>query len=556
METVLSQAYCQIWDNSFLGVLIIDKEGIIRYMNRLLILTDDLQGEEILGKRMVDFYPLERDCHMSIQTAKTGKPIINKTIVYYTHKRKLVNSLSSTFPLISNHGVEGVIHFSLNLQTSEKLLKSSASRAILLHESGEPAKDCPEQSADDKGTGTPKTYTFRSLIGEEMQFKNAITYAKSAARTDFSVFIWAESGCGKELFAQAIHADSARRKKPFVPINCAAIPDNLLETTLFGTAKGAFTGAMEKPGLLEEAEGGTLLLDELNSMSLELQAKLLRAIQEKRIRRVGALQEVPVDVKFIATCNIPPSRALDENKIRTDLFYRLAVVVLEIPPLRNRTSDIPLLCDHFLERWRDRFAPLSIASMPSPSSSSSPQSISTISVSDAVYELFTTYPWPGNVRELEHTLKSTLPLLQGGHTIEPAHLSDYFMNNYRRLTKSESYRHTLDNQTGSFRDHFMNPPDGSLHPIKHQDVEPTPLGWKGGAPLNLTLFSDFELPLNSQNREKICLNSTLKNIETLYIERALKKAGYNISKAGRFLNLSPQALRYKVKRLGIHIPVE
>ena len=508
-------------DNSFLGVLIIDREGIIRYMNRLLLLTDDLQDEEILGKKMVDFYPLERDCHMSIQTAKTGKPIINKTIVYYTRKRKLVNSLSSTFPLISDKTVEGVIHFSLNLQTSQQLLETHASQDALLL--GSEIKSQPIQlpKAELKAQRS-ETYTFASLIGEETQFKNAIAYAKSASRTDFSVFIWAESGCGKELFAQAIHADSARSGKPFVPINCAAIPDNLLETTLFGTAKGAFTGAMEKPGLLEEAQGGTLLLDELNSMSLELQAKLLRAIQEKKIRRVGALKEIPVDVNFIATCNIPPSQALEENKIRTDLFYRLAVVVLEIPPLRNRTSDISLLCDHFLKKWRN------------------PLPLSPISISDAVYDIFTAYPWPGNVRELEHTLQSTLPLLHDTHLILPEHLSNYFMSNYRRLTDQDEHRHVLS--------HISSGRSSQIDQIP--TPKPTPI------PRDLTVFSEHELSLSSKKTGKICLNSTLKNIETLYIERALKKAGYNISKAGRFLNLSPQALRYKVKRLEIHVPVE
>ena len=519
METVLSPAYRQLWENVFLGVLIIDRDGLIRYINRLLMLTDDLQDEEILGKKMVDFYPLERDCHMSIQTAKTGKPIINKTIVYYTRKRKLVNSLSSTFPLISDEAVEGVIHFSLNLQASQRLLETHSSHETLLLGSDTELQSPRSFSQAEGAHEGPSTYTFASLIGEETQFKNAIAYAKSASRTDFSVFIWAESGCGKELFAQAIHADSERSNKPFVPINCAAIPDNLLETTLFGTAKGAFTGAMEKPGLLEEAQGGTLLLDELNSMSLELQAKLLRAIQEKKIRRVGALKEIPVDVKFIATCNIPPSQALEENKIRTDLFYRLAVVVLEIPPLRNRTSDIPLLCDHFLKKWRN------------------PLSLSPISLSDAVYDIFTAYPWPGNVRELEHTLQSTLPQLHDTHFILPEHLSDYFMGNYRRLSDQDGHQHVFSHSSPHV-------------PSQTDTPQPAPPLKKNAA------FSDYELSLSSGEVGKICLNSTLKNIETLYIERALKKAGYNISKAGRFLNLSPQALRYKVKRLGIHIPVE
>lgn len=498
LETVLSPAYRQIWDNSLLGIMILDKEGTVLYINRLLVRTDDLQDADILGKKMVDFYPMDKGRHISIQTIRSGEPIIKRTILYYSHKNKLVNSLCSTFPLYSEGKVEGVIHFSLNLQISQHLLEQHECKETLqLDESR------PEQT---------KHYTFESLIGESPPFKNAVTYAKSNSRTDFSALIWAETGCGKELFAQSIHNASARRKKPFIPINCAAIPDNLLEATLFGTSKGAFTGAIDKAGLLEIAEGGTLLLDELNSMSLELQAKLLRVIQEKKIRRVGALREIPIDVKFISTCNIPPSRALEKNRIRLDLFYRLAVVVIEIPPLRQRKSDIPLLYRYFLDKWAAE------ARQPA------------VDVSDAVDELFRRYPWPGNVRELEHTLKSCISVLYGENTIRRHHLSSYFLENYQRLINGENGQsHSFQN--GGFEKSAI--PRMSVSNSSHSESLPLP-------------------PL----QEKFCLNRAINRIEVIYLEKALVKAGYNISKAGRFLNLSPQAMRYKIKKLGIHIPAE
>jgi len=496
LAAVLSPAYIEIWENSLLGVMIIDEKGIFRYVNPLLIQTDDLQDEEILGRKMVDFYPLEKDCHLSIQIIETQKPIIKKTIVYYTHKKKLVNSLCSSFPLFSEGKVEGAIHFSLNLQTSQTLIEQYQNKNTRTTIPNPAKRIVP--------------YTFDSIIGDDVKIKNAIASAKSASQTDFSVFIWAESGCGKELFAQSVHNASVRRDKPFVPINCAAIPENLLETTLFGTAKGAFTGAAEKAGLLEEAEGGTLLLDELNSMSLELQAKLLRASQEKKIRRVGALKEIVVNVRFISTCNIPPAQAIEENKIRTDLFYRLAVAVIEVPALRDHISDIPVLCVHFLEQWSKLSDLAGIFKN------------KVISVSDEVYEIFNRYPWPGNVRELEHTLKVALTMCRDANTIEPQHLSTFFMNNFQRVVKGEDL-------------------SGHLSSLKWP--EPHEL-------------ADHEVSLNVQTQGKICLNNTIKNIETLYIQRALAQAGYNISKAGRFLNLSPQALRYKFKRLGIHIPAE
>lgn len=395
--------------------------------------------------------------------------------------------------------MEGVIHFSLNLQISQRLIEQ--------HECQE-TRQLDKRSLQEK----PPTYTFDSLIGESPQFKNAVTYAKSNSRTDFSALIWAETGCGKELFAQSMHHASARRNNPFIPINCAAIPDNLLEATLFGTSKGAFTGAIEKAGLLEIAQGGTLLLDELNSMSLELQAKLLRVIQEKRIRRVGALREIPIDVKFIATCNIPPSQALEKNKIRLDLFYRLAVVVIEIPPLRQRKSDIPLLCRYFLDQWADQ--------------TKHPP----VDISDAVQEMFDRYPWRGNVRELEHTLKSSLSILHGETTIRRHHLSSYFMDNYQRLANG----HADQGQA------FQGPAVNAAATV--------------ATPIGAGIHPDDLLPL--QEQEKFCLNSAIQRIETMSVEKALARAGYNISKAGRFLNLSPQSMRYKIKKLGIRVPAE
>lgn len=506
MAAVLSPAYMEIWDNSPLGVLVIDEKGIFRYMNRLLIQTDDLQGEEIIGRKMVDFYPLERDCHLSIQTIEMQKPTIKKTIVYYTHKKKLVNSLCSSFPLFSGGRIEGAIHFSLNLQTSQSLIDRYQSKNKLTRIPPPEKEIVP--------------FTFDMIIGDDLKMKSAVASAESASRTDFPVFIWAESGCGKEMFAQAVHNASIRHDKPFVPINCAAIPENLLETTLFGTSKGAFTGAIEKTGLLEEAQGGTLLLDELNSMSLELQAKLLRASQEKKIRRVGALKEIPVDVKFISTCNIPPSRALEENKIRTDLFYRLAVAVIEIPALREHPSDIPLLCTHFLNRWVNaRFT------------DGSPKK-RVVTVSDEVYDIFSKYPWPGNVRELEHTLKVALTMCRDKDLITRDHLSLFFLNNYQKMEKEKN---------------------GFELERKKDEAEPVPSSPDRPA---IKSFEEIEVPLDVRTKGKICLNSTLQNIEAMYIQRALIQAGYNTSKAGRFLNLSPQALRYKLNRLGIQIPVD
>lgn len=488
IETVLSPAFLQLWDNSLLGVMILDGEGLVLYVNKILARTDELLNVDVIRKPLDSFYPMEKNDHLSIQAMNSGKPVLKKTVIYYTNKNKLVNSLVSSFPLSSKGKVEGAIHFSLNLQISQNLFSRYTG---------------PKQrfAGADHHLAKPLKYTFASIIGNTEELSNAVTYAKANCYTDFPALIWAETGCGKELFAQAIHYESPRANKPFIPINCAAIPENLLETTLFGTAKGAFTGAVDKAGLIEIAEGGTLLLDELNSMSLEMQAKLLRVIQEKRIRRVGAHEEKSFDVKFISTCNISPRQALDENRIRIDLFYRLAVVVIEIPKLKERKPDIPLLCEHFLAKW-------ALNELPGDER---------IKVSDEVYSIFEKYDWPGNVRELEHTLKACLTALGTEKTIYKDHLSPYFIANYEKQYVQANHSEPLIHEYSAKTYHY--------------DEE------------------QAEWP----NQNKLCLASEVKAFEKKHIERALKRAGYNISKAGRLLDLSPQSLRYKINKLNIQV---
>src|SRR3972149_4648331 len=215
-----------------------------------------------------------------------------------------------------------------------------------------------------------------------------------------TVLIQGESGTGKELIARAVHYNSARSSKPFVVVNCAALPENLLESELFGHVKGAFTGAViNKKGLIEEAEGGTCFLDEIGDMSLPLQAKMLRMIQEREIRRVGSIEPVHVNVRIVAATNQPLDRKVKEGGFREDLLYRLRVVTITLPPLRERKEDIPLLSDYFLKKYT--------AETKKSVTGFSPQAM----------DILCRYSWSGNVRELQHTIeravvltKNSLPL--------------------------------------------------------------------------------------------------------------------------------------------------
>jgi DNA-binding NtrC family response regulator len=233
------------------------------------------------------------------------------------------------------------------------------------------------------------------LVGDDAGLRKVFTALQRAATTDTTVLIEGESGTGKELFARSLHALSARADAPFVAINCAAIPETLLETELFGHEKGAFTGAVaRKPGKFEMAHRGTLFLDEIGDLPLSLQAKILRALEEKRFERVGGTASVVVDVRLVAATNRGLRAAVAARRFREDLFFRLSVFPIEIPPLRERPSDVPLLAAHLLAEAARRHG------RPAPA------------LEPSALALLAAQPWPGNVRELAHVLERALVLCE------------------------------------------------------------------------------------------------------------------------------------------------
>ena len=230
------------------------------------------------------------------------------------------------------------------------------------------------------------------IIGETPPMLVAMKVARKAARTDSTLLITGESGTGKEVFAQAVHTRSIRCDRPFINVNCAAIPDNLLESELFGFVDGAFTGATKggKPGKFELAEGGTIFLDEIGDMSLPMQAKLLRVLQEKEVDRIGSTKSIPLDVRITAATNQDLQKLVREGRFREDLYYRLKVIEITIPPLRQRREDIPVLADYLIRRINMRVG-TNIQGI-------KPESL----------QLMMSYDWPGNVRELENMLERAI----------------------------------------------------------------------------------------------------------------------------------------------------
>jgi DNA-binding NtrC family response regulator len=325
------------------------------------------------------------------------------------------------------------------------------------------------------------------IIGEDPQLRQVSQQLHRAAGTDATVLLQGESGTGKELFARALHALSPRADGPFVAINCAAIPENLLESELFGHEKGAFTGAAaRKPGRFEMAHRGTLFLDEIGDLPLPLQAKILRALEEKQFERVGGNASLHVDARVVAATNRNLKAGVASHQFREDLYFRLSVFPITIPPLRDRPGDIPILAHRFVERFsRDMTKP-------------------TLTLSVAALEELRNYPWPGNVRELQNCIERAV-ILSDGDMILPRHLNLSFRPG--ATTEGESF----------------DPPGSTADPWALIDLS----GTMGEA-----------------------LRRVTSEVERRKVEQALKQAGGSKERTAEVLQISYKALLQKIREFG------
>ena len=305
---------------------------------------------------------------------------------YTTCYGKNVDIMCNNFPITQNGQVLGGFSVMEDWSTVDDLHK----QIIDLQE-----KLLERTVSDKEKNKSPLTakYTFRDIIYTGSAMGNVVVRCEQVAKNDSSVMIYGETGTGKELFAQSIHNASHRANGPFLAINCAAIPENLLEGLLYGTEKGAYTGAERRAGLFEQADSGTLLLDEINSMNITLQSKLLRVLQDGIIRRVGGTTEIHVDVRVLSNINIPPHQAIEENKLRRDLFYRLGAVNINVPPLRDRKEDITLLAKTFIMQLNKKMVK------------------NVKDIDRDTLKRFQEYDWPGNVRELQHAIEHAMNIL-------------------------------------------------------------------------------------------------------------------------------------------------
>ena len=364
------------------GVFTVDKDWNITSFNRAAERITGITSQRAIGKKCFDVFHAnicQSACALQ-ETLKTGKEIIDRSVNILNHEGKVLPISISTAVLRDEEGrIIGGVETFRDLSALEALKKEIS-----------------------------RQYSVEDIISKNHEIQKIFEILPHIAESDSTVLIQGESGTGKELFARAIHNLSRRKKGPFVAVNCGALPDNLLESELFGYKRGAFTDAKrDKPGRFALAERGTLFLDEVGDLSLILQAKLLRVLQEREYEPLGATSSVKADVRIIAATNRNLSEMVNQKSFREDLFYRLNIVKLEIPLLRNRKEDVPLLVEYFIKKLNIK------------------QGKNITSISDDVLRLFMNYGFPGNVRELENLLEHAFVMCQRGE-IQVEHLPREF----------------------------------------------------------------------------------------------------------------------------------
>jgi len=385
------------------AVQIVDCKGINIYYNQAAAEMDGLNKADVLGKHILQVYPsLTLETSSLLQVLETEKPILNQQQSIVTSSGKAMTILYNTYPLYR----DGVLIGACDISRDITKIKELSERVLDLHAELVDSKTLSRKRPKEIHNGHLARYTFNDIIGNHESIINLKVLAQRIAAGSSPVLIYGETGTGKELVVQSIHNGSPFKTGPFIAQNCAAFPAALLESILFGTAKGSFTGAEDKPGLFELAHGGTLFLDEVNSMPMELQSKLLRVLQEGMVRRVGDTKTRPVKTRIIACTNEDPEKAVLNKEIRVDLYYRLNVVSLRIPPLRERKEDIPALTKHFINMYNQKLG------------------CRINKVSKEVYDLFFSYNWPGNVRELQHAIEHAANVATGS-VIGLEHLPDH-----------------------------------------------------------------------------------------------------------------------------------
>lgn len=472
--------YFDAFDKMIEAIYVCDLNGNLVYFNKAAEKLDGYLLKDVKGQSTFALYGLNEESSPMLKALATERPVHNKEFSYYVNGKEVVQ-LCNASPIYNQGKLVGAYTVQRDLTQFKDMVEENLAlqREII-------------QQKNRTDHGTFKGDPFSSIIGQSKLFIKCKEIAARVAKTDSSIMLIGDTGCGKEVFARAIHEHSGRNKKPFLALNCAAIPESLLEGILFGTTKGVYTGAVEKEGILAQAGGGTIFLDEINSMPLASQAKLLRVLEEKKIMKLGSDKETMVDVRIISSTNESPLDAIAKGRMRDDLFYRLSVVQISIPSLKERRDDIPALVQYFIDRYNGTFHK------------------KVLGVDEDVMRYFMTFAWPGNVRQLKACVESAMNFAKDGDWIRFDDLPQYVLENDATMYP---YKRTL--------------------PLEEEQVPKT---------TRADQREDGDEPK---------LMDAIWNEEKEEIIQALRQAKGNITRAARSLGMSRQSLSYRLKKYNL-----
>lgn len=391
-------------ESIFEGVVVVDKAGFITMLNRAYCEFLGVDAKEVIGKHVTEVIENTR-MHIVAQTGKTEVAEIQQI--------RDSTTVVTRIPIIKDGETVGAVGKVMFKDIKDlKMLVTKFSRL----------QSELEYYKEELRKFQVGNYTLENIIGKSEKIEWLKSIASKAGRGTSTVLVLGESGTGKELFAHAIHNASLRRHGPFIKVNCAAVPENLLESELFGYEEGAFTGARKggKPGKFELANGGTIFLDEIGDMTMAMQAKLLRVLQEREIDRVGGTKSIKIDLRVIAATNRDLDAMIEKGEFRQDLYYRLNVITLQIPPLRERVDDIPILSKALLHKINMQM------------------NCHVEEISPEAMELLQQYPWPGNIREMENVLERAVNLMDDELCILPEHLPPHLRKRHKPRDSEDS----------------------------------------------------------------------------------------------------------------------
>lgn len=474
------------FQNFFDEISIIDTDLIIRYSEIFTTGAYSFTADEIVGKHLFDVFPSSNEENSEIYSViKTGKPISSFEEDCVTYKGDIVKGYSSVYPLYRKNKLVGAA-------VALKFFGADFRKEFIE----------VQDYAGIRSSGA-RNYTVEDIITTDPAMERLKRKIRRVGDLDSAVLIEGKTGTGKELAAQSLHFSSGRASRPFVSQNCSAIPANLLESTLFGTEKGSFTGAITNKGLFELADGGTLFLDEINSMEPSLQAKLLKAIEEKSVRHLGGHEGIQVDVRVVAAINEDPFEAMEQGRLRSDLFYRLNVISLYLPQLTERQGDVTYLTQYFIDYYNNKMGTKIKGLTPEAEA------------------LFAAHTWPGNVRELRNMIEGAFAVAEDD-TITADDLPDYL-----RFSPSKARKNKSANREG------VSTPEVTELPPREE-----------AGPLS------SENAVHESEPEKLSYKELVEAFERKLLEEALQGASTK-AEAAKALGLTKQMLNYRLDALGL-----